>query len=64
MLANKYPDEDLKIINDAFKNIKKISPKKLVLISTVDIYDKLEFVDEDYMPDKTNFIHMDIIVIV
>lgn len=52
-LANKYPDEDLKIINDAFKNIKKISPKKLILISTVDIYDKLEFVDEDYMPDKT-----------
>lgn len=52
-LANRYPDEDLKIINAAIKNIKKIAPKKLILISTVDIYDKLEFVDEDYIPDQT-----------
>ena len=37
-LANKYPDEDLKSINEAFNNIIKINPKKVILISTIDVY--------------------------
>ncbi|MEG0826210.1 MAG: NAD(P)-dependent oxidoreductase [Erysipelotrichaceae bacterium] len=38
-LANLYPQNDLEIINNAKMNIRKINPKKLVLISTVDVYD-------------------------
>jgi hypothetical protein len=37
-LANKEPENDFKIILDAIENIKKINPKQLVLISTVDVY--------------------------
>jgi hypothetical protein len=36
--ANQFPIEDLNHINNAFDNIKKINPKKIVLISTVDVY--------------------------
>lgn len=35
--ADNFPDEDLAHINDAIENIKKIAPKRLVLISTVDV---------------------------
>lgn len=38
-LANKNPQEDFKQINVAIENIKKINPKRLVLISTVDVLD-------------------------
>lgn len=48
-LANKYPDDDRKNIEDAIENIKKINPKKLVLISTVDVYEDLDGKDEDYV---------------
>lgn len=37
-IANKFPHEDLAIIENAISNIKKINPKKIVLISTVDVY--------------------------
>lgn len=37
-LANKEPENDFKIILDAIENIKKINPKQIVLISTVDVY--------------------------
>lgn len=50
-LANKYPDADKNIIKNAIENIQKIIPKKLILISTIDIYDVLDGVDEDYSPD-------------
>lgn len=46
-IANKFPDEDLKIIKNAFENIKKINPKKLVLISTVDVYKNPNGKNED-----------------
>lgn len=46
-IANKNPDEDLKIIKQAINNIEKIKPKKLVLISTIDIYENPNLVDED-----------------
>ena len=38
-LANKNPEKDLENINIAFENIKKINPKQLVLISTIDVFD-------------------------
>lgn len=50
--ANADPDTDLKIIKNAIRNIKKIKPAKLVLISTVAVYDRLTDVDEDAYTDK------------
>ncbi len=46
-LANKEPEKDYKIIENAIMNIKKINPKKIVLISTIDVYKYPVNVDED-----------------
>lgn len=46
-MANKFPEEDFKIIEGAIENIKKINPKKIVLISTIDVYKEPINVDED-----------------
>lgn len=46
-IANQYPDEDFKIIENAIYNIQQINPKKIVLISTIDIYKNPINVDED-----------------
>lgn len=48
-LANQFPQEDLRHISEAMENIQKISPKKLVLISTIDVYPKPVNVDEECM---------------
>ena len=37
-IANKFPEEDEKIVRNAMDNIRKIDPKRVVLISTVDVY--------------------------
>jgi len=37
-LANTNPSKDMELILEAEENIKKINPKKLVLISTVDVF--------------------------
>lgn len=37
--ANRFPEEDLRIIENAKENIRKIAPEKVVLISTVDVYE-------------------------
>lgn len=37
-LANKNPEYDNDLIDEAIDNIKKINPKKIVLISTIDVY--------------------------
>lgn len=46
-LANKDPEADMATIMEAMEQIKKIKPKKLVLISTVDVYKNPVDVDED-----------------
>ncbi len=46
-LANSDPDSDLNIIKNAIKSIKKINPKKIVLISTIAVYDNPLNVDEN-----------------
>lgn len=46
-LANKEPEKDFDVIKNAIENIKKINPKKLVLISTIDVYKKPVDVNED-----------------
>jgi len=46
-LANKEPEKDMEGIKGAIENIKKIAPKKLVLISTIDVYKQPYDVDEN-----------------
>lgn len=46
-LANQYPEQDNKVIESTKINIEKINPQKLILISTVDVYNPLVGVDED-----------------
>ena len=46
-LANNHPEKDLEQINDAINNIKQINPKKVVLISTIAVYDNYNNHDED-----------------
>lgn len=52
-LANKFPDKDLLIIQDAIKNITKIQPKNVVLISTVAVYDNpIDAYEDTIIDDK------------
>lgn len=52
-LANSNPKKDLENIYNAIETIKKIDPKKLVLISTVDVYPVPNDVDEDSIIEGT-----------
>ena len=45
-LANNAPEKDMELIIQAEENIKKINPKKLVLISTIDVFKVPKDVDE------------------
>lgn len=45
-LANSAPERDLEMILEAEKNIKAINPQRLVLISTIDVYQNPVGVDE------------------
>lgn len=49
--ANAHEEQDKEIIESAIYNIKRINPQKLVLISTVDVYDNLNGTNEDYEND-------------
>lgn len=55
-LANKEQEKDYAIIQNAIDNIKKIDSKRLVLISTIDVYKNPLDVDEDTVID-TNELH-------
>ena len=46
-LANKYPEKDLASMDEAIGNIRQINPKRLVLISTISVYDSPVGIDED-----------------
>ena len=47
-IANQNPDEDLKHISETIENIKAIGAKKLVLISTIDVYTVPNQLDETF----------------
>lgn len=53
-IANKNPQEDYAVIENAIENIKKINAKKVVLISTIDVYKNPVNVDEDTIIDTEN----------
>lgn len=46
-LANRSPEDDMKLIFQAQDNISRIAPKKLVLISTIDVFELPVNVNED-----------------
>ena len=46
-IANKFPEKDFEVIENAIENIKKINPKQIILISTIDVYKEPKNVDED-----------------
>ncbi|MBP1615202.1 MAG: hypothetical protein H6Q13_2650 [Bacteroidetes bacterium] len=52
-LANQFPEKDWEIIQNAIENIKKIAPKKVILISTIAVYDQTYGVDEDSFIDES-----------
>lgn len=53
-IADKFPRQDRAIIDTAIENIKKISPKKTVLISTVDVYSDTAGKTEDDIPGENS----------
>ncbi len=53
-IANKFPEEDFKTVENALENIKKINPKKVVLISTVDVYKAPNGKDETAVMETEN----------
>jgi hypothetical protein len=50
-LANANPDADMAVISNAVNNIRKIAPKRLVLISTVAVLDNPVGADDDAVID-------------
>lgn len=55
-IANEYPYQDLLNIYNAINNIQKINPKKLILISSVDVYDNLTATGES-IPINPNILN-------
>ena len=53
-LANNSPEKDMELIRQAEENIIKINPKKLVLISTIDVFKIPKNVDENSVIDTEN----------
>ncbi len=53
-LANNAPEKDMALIEQAEENIKKIAPKRLVLISTIDVFKNPKDVDENSVIDIEN----------
>ncbi|MCM1235000.1 MAG: NAD(P)-dependent oxidoreductase [Ruminococcus flavefaciens] len=55
-LANNAPKKDMDLIREAEFNIEKINPKKLVMISTIDVFKEPRDVDEN-SPIETKGLH-------
>lgn len=53
-LANNAPEKDMALIRQAEENIAKINPKRLVLISTIDVFKVPKDVDEASKIDTEN----------
>ena len=53
-LANNAPEKDMELIKQAEENITKINPKKVVLISTIDVFKDPKNVDENSVIDTEN----------
>lgn len=51
--ANHFPEKDFEHIKDAIENIKKIAPKRLVLISTISVYPNYEGDEKTAIDEKS-----------
>lgn len=51
-IANKFPEEDFRIIEGAIDNIRRIDPRNVVLVSTVGVYDSTAAGDENTVIDR------------
>lgn len=51
-IANKFPEKDLEIIENAIENIKRIKAKRVVLISSIAVYNQTFNVDENTVINK------------
>lgn len=51
-LANKFPEKDLEVIENAIDNIRRINAKRVVLIPSIAVYNQTFNVDEDSLIDK------------
>ena len=51
-IANKFPQQDFETVVEALDNMKKINPKKVVLISSVDVYKEPNGKNESSFMDK------------
>lgn len=49
--ANAHPIEDMEAMKEAVQNIERIAPRRLVLISTIDVFSSSIGADEDTVPD-------------
>ena len=52
-LANRDPEADRRLINDAIRNISLIAPKECILISTIAVYPDTHGADEDTYIDES-----------
>lgn len=55
-LANKFPEKDRALMDEAIENIKKINPKKLVLISSISVLSSHKSKDEEEEIDKESLL--------
>lgn len=55
-LANTNPEADLAVMQTARNNIRKINPSKLVLISSITVYDETKGRDEDSLIDESKLL--------
>ena len=62
-LANQDEKLDFEVVKEAFNNIKKINPKKLVLISTIDVYKNPNIVNEAVLRAISNYFNTNEITI-
>ncbi|MBP3609397.1 MAG: sugar nucleotide-binding protein [Lachnospiraceae bacterium] len=53
-LANRNPEADFAMMEEALGNIRNIAPKKLVLISTIAVYHNPDNVDEEAAIEESN----------
>lgn len=52
-LANRDPEADLAIMKEARQNLRQIAPKRVVLVSTIAVYDDSRKKDEDALIDDS-----------
>ena len=61
-LANSNPDKDMELIREAEKNIESIAPKKIILISTIDVFKNIDINTANTLHNIKDLIDNDLVV--